>query len=201
MLQPLLHYKILDLSRVLAGPFATQLLADLGAEVLKIEPPEGDPTRQWGPPFEAGDEGESAYFRCANRGKHSLVLDLADPGDRGRLHDLLHQSDVLVENFLPDSAESLGLTWERLHAKHPKLILASVRGFASDVPASRRAGYDFTIQAESGWMSITGEPDGRPMKVGVALTDVLAALYAANGIQAALLHRKEPGKPSMWRSP
>jgi crotonobetainyl-CoA:carnitine CoA-transferase CaiB-like acyl-CoA transferase len=194
MLKPLLHYKVLDLSRILAGPFATQLLADLGAEVLKIEPPAGDPTRGWGPPFEYGDRGESAYFRCANRGKRSLVMDLADPDSQERLRDHLKQSDVLIENFLPDSAEKLGLTWERLHAKHPKLILASIRGFASDVPASRRAGYDFIVQAESGWMSITGEPEGRPMKVGVALADVLAALYAANGIQAALLHRERTGE-------
>lgn len=194
MLKPLLHFKVLDLSRILAGPFATQLLADLGAEVTKIEPPSGDPTRGWGPPFEYGDEGESAYFRCANRGKRSLVMDLTDPDHLERLRDLIKQADVLVENFLPDSAERLGLTWERLHAKHPKLILASVRGFASDVPASHRAGYDFIVQAESGWMSVTGEPDGRPMKVGMALADVLAALYAANGIQAALLHRERTGE-------
>lgn len=194
MLKPLLHYKVLDLSRILAGPFASQLLADLGADVTKIEPPEGDPTRGWGPPFEWGDHGESAYFRCANRGKRSQVMDLADPGQQEQLRELLKQSDVLIENFLPDSAERLGLTWERLHEKFPKLILASVRGFASDVPASRRAGYDFIIQAESGWMSITGEPDGRPMKVGMALVDVLAALYAANGIQGALLHRERTGE-------
>jgi crotonobetainyl-CoA:carnitine CoA-transferase CaiB-like acyl-CoA transferase len=194
MLKPLLHYKVLDLSRILAGPFATQLLADLGAEVIKIEPPSGDPTRGWGPPFEYGDQGESAYFRCANRGKRSLVMDLADPDHRSRLVDLIKQSDVVIENFLPESAEKLGFTWERLHGAHPKLILASIRGFASDVPASRRAGYDFIVQAESGWMSITGEPEGRPMKVGVALADVLAALYAANGIQAALLHRERTGE-------
>jgi crotonobetainyl-CoA:carnitine CoA-transferase CaiB-like acyl-CoA transferase len=194
MLRPLLHYKVLDLSRILAGPFASQLLADLGAEVIKIEPPAGDPTRGWGPPFEFGDQGESAYFRCANRGKRSLVMDLANPDNQGRLRELIKQSDVLIENFLPESAEKLGLTWERLHAKHPKLILASIRGFASDVPASHRAGYDFIVQAESGWMSITGEPKGRPMKVGVALVDVLASLYAANGIQAALLHRERTGE-------
>jgi crotonobetainyl-CoA:carnitine CoA-transferase CaiB-like acyl-CoA transferase len=194
VLKPLLHYKVLDLSRILAGPFATQLLADLGAEVIKIEPPSGDPTRGWGPPFEYGDQGESAYFRCANRGKRSLVMDLADSDQQDRLRDLIKQADVIVENFLPDSAERLGLTWERLHAKYPKLILASVRGFASDVPASHRAGYDFIVQAESGWMSITGEPEGRPMKVGTALADVLAALYAANGIQAALLHRERTGE-------
>lgn len=194
MLKPLLHFKVLDLSRILAGPFATQLLADLGAEVTKIEPLTGDPTRGWGPPFEYGDQGESAYFRCANRGKQTLAMDLTEPLHQERLEGLIKQADVLVENFLPESAEKLGLTWERLHAKHPKLILASIRGFASDVPACHRAGYDFIVQAESGWMSISGEPAGRPMKVGVALVDVLAALYAANGIQAALLHRERTGE-------
>jgi crotonobetainyl-CoA:carnitine CoA-transferase CaiB-like acyl-CoA transferase len=189
--KPLGHFKILDLSRILAGPFATQLLADFGAEVLKIEPPGGDPTRGWGPPF---DQGESAYFRCANRGKQSLRMNLRDPEDRDTLSELMNECDVLVENFLPDAAEDLGLTWEVLHEVHPKLIVASIRGFASDVAASRRPGYDFIIQAEAGWMSLTGEPGGRPVKVGVALADVLAALYAANGIQAALLHRERTGE-------
>jgi crotonobetainyl-CoA:carnitine CoA-transferase CaiB-like acyl-CoA transferase len=191
---PLGHFKILDLSRILAGPFATQLLADFGAEVIKVEPLTGDPTRTWGPPFEQGDQGESAYFRCANRGKRSLRMDLRDPDDRERLSELMTVADVLVENFMPESADELGLGWERIHLLFPKLIVASVRGFASDVPACRRPGYDFIIQAESGWMSITGEPDGRPMKVGVALADVLAALYAANGVQAALLHRERTGE-------
>ena len=191
---PLGHFKILDLSRILAGPFATQLLADFGAEVLKVEPPAGDPTRGWGPPFDQGDQGESAYFRCANRGKRALRFDLHSRTDRETLSGLMAAADVLVENFLPDAAEDLGFTWERIHELHPKLILASIRGFASDVAASRRPGYDFIIQAASGWMSITGEPAGRPMKVGVALADVLAALYAANGIQAALLHRERTGE-------
>ena len=194
MPSPLGHFKILDLSRILAGPFATQMLADFGAEVLKVESPEGDPTRGWGPPFEDGDQGESAYFRCANRGKRTLRMSLRDRGDRECLADLMRAADVLVENFLPETAEELGLTWERIHDQFPKLIVASIRGFASDVQACRRPGYDFIIQAESGWMSITGEPDGRPMKVGVALADVLAALYAANGIQAALLHRERTGE-------
>ena len=199
MLKPLQKFKVLDLSRILAGPFATQLLADLGAEVLKVEPPEGDPTRGWGPPFEEGDPvhpfgGESAYFRCANRGKASVVLDLHAQEGKVRLAELLKDADVLVENFLPDSADRLGLTWAKLHKAYPKLILASIRGFAPDVKASRRAGYDFIMQAESGWMSITGEAEGRPMKVGVALVDVLAALYCANGIQAALLHRERTGE-------
>ena len=194
MAKPLQKLRILDLSRILAGPFATQLLADLGAEVTKIEPPEGDPTRGWGPPFEHGDSGESAYFRCANRGKRNRVLDLHSQAGREALDGLLAEADVVVENFLPDSAERLGLTWDKLHATYPKLILASIRGFASDVKDSRRPGYDFIIQAESGWMSITGEPDGRPMKIGVALVDVLAGLYCANGVQAALLHRERTGE-------
>jgi len=194
MVKPLQRCRILDLSRVLAGPFATQLLADLGAEVLKIEPPTGDPTRGWGPPFEAGEGGESAYFLCANRGKHALRLDLDDPTHLAQLHELLGEADVVVENFLDTSATKLSLTWDRLHAAYPKLIVASVRGFASDVSAARRAGYDFIVQAESGWMSITGEPEGRPMKVGLPLVDMLAALYLANGIQGALLHRERTGE-------
>ncbi len=194
MLNPLSHFRVVDLSCVLAGPFATQLLADFGAEVQKLEPPGGDPTRGWGPPFEDGEEGESAYFRCANRGKVSRTIDLHSDEGREVLFELLKDADVLVENFRSDSADRLGLGWKRLHAKFPKLILASVRGFASDVTASRRAGYDFIIQAESGWMDITGEPEGRPMKVGVALVDVLAGLYCANGIQAALLHRERTGE-------
>lgn len=194
MPKPLSHFRIVDLSCVLAGPFATQLLADLGAEVQKLEPPEGDPSRGWGPPFDDGDTGESAYFRSANRGKVSCTVDLHTDEGREMLFDLLKDADVLVENFLADSSDRLGLGWKRLHAKFPKLILASVRGFASDVTASRRAGYDFIIQAESGWMAVTGEPDGRPMKVGVALVDVLAGLYCANGVQAALLHRERTGE-------
>ena len=194
MAKPLAHFKVVDLSCVLAGPFATQLLADLGAEVQKLEPPGGDPTRGWGPPFERGETGESAYFRCANRGKRSQVVDLHTEEGKTWLFDLLKDADVLVENFRQDSADRLGLTWKRLHAKFPRLVMASVRGFASDVAASRRAGYDFILQAESGWMAITGEPDGRPMKVGVALVDVLAGLYCANGIQAALLHRERTGE-------
>ena len=191
---PLSRFKVVDLSCVLAGPFCTQLLADLGAEVQKLEPQEGDPTRGWGPPFESGDSGESAYFRCANRGKRTRRVDLHTEAGRETLYDLLKDADVLVENFKQDSADRLGLTWKRLHARFPKLVVASVRGFASDVAACRRSGYDFIIQAESGWMAITGESEGRPMKVGVALVDVLAGLYCANGIQAALLHRERTGE-------
>ena len=191
MPKPLHNFRIIDLSRILAGPFATQLLADLGADVHKLEPPEGDATRGWGPPFEGG---ESAYFHCCNRGKTTEAIDLHADTGKARLFELLKDADVMVENFLPDSADRLGLGWKALHAKFPKLILASVRGFAGDTTDSRRPGYDFIIQAESGWMSITGEENGRPMKVGVALVDVLASLYCANGIQAALLHRERTGE-------
>ena len=194
MPKPLSQFRIVDLSCVLAGPFSTQLLADFGAEVQKLEPPGGDPTRGWGPPFAEDGTGDSAYFRCANRGKRSRSSDLHTESGRAALFDLLKEAEVLVENFQADSADRLGLGWKRLHAKFPKLILASVRGFASDVAASRRAGYDFIIQAESGWMAVTGEPEGRPVKVGVALVDVLAGLYCANGIQAALLHRERTGE-------
>ncbi len=194
MPKPLSHFRIVDLSCVLAGPFSTQLLADFGAEVQKLEPPGGDPTRGWGPPFEDREDGQSAYFRCSNRGKTTQPVDLHTEEGRTLLFDLLKDADVLVENFRSDSADRLGLGWKRLHAKFPKLILASIRGFASDVSASRRAGYDFIIQAESGWMAVTGEPEGHPMKVGVALVDVLAGLYCANGIQAALLHRERTGE-------
>ncbi len=178
----------------MAGPFATQLLADFGAEVIKIEPPTGDPTRSWGEGPTARGCGETPYFMAANRGKRSLVADLSNPEHAERLQDYIKASDVLVENFLPDTAERLGLTWERLHENYPRLILASVRGFASDVPAFRKPGYDFILQAEAGWMSITGSPDGPPTKVGVALVDVVAALYLANGIQAAMLHRERTGE-------
>lgn len=194
MSSPLVHFRILDLSRILAGPFCTQLLADFGAEVVKVEPASGDPTRTWGPPFEDGEVGSSAYFQSANRGKRSRMADLRNPAHLGRLHEILAQTDVLVENFLPDTAERLGLGWEQVHRRHPKLVVASIRGFASDVEASRRAGYDFIIQAEAGWMAATGAPDGGPTKTPAPLVDVLAALYAANGIQAALLHRERTGE-------
>jgi crotonobetainyl-CoA:carnitine CoA-transferase CaiB-like acyl-CoA transferase len=192
MKRPLSGVSIVDLSRILAGPFATQLLADLGADVAKYEPPGGDPTRQWGPPFAAN--GESAYFRCANRGKSSTEIDLDEPAARAGLDERLTRADVLVENFLPGSAARYGLDRERLRARFPRLIVASIRSFASDVEARDRAGYDFLMQAESGWMAITGEVGGRPMKVGVALVDVLAGLYLGNAIQAALLHRERTGE-------
>ncbi len=187
------HYKILDFTRALAGPLATQLLADLGAEVLKIEPPAGDPTRGWGPPFEPGTD-ESACFRAANRGKRSIALDLGDEGCRALLHELMVGADVVVENFAPESAEALGLTWECIHDRYPKLIVASVRSYASDVPASRRPGHDLVLQAESGMMSVTGDPSGPPTRAGFPAVELAAGLYLANGIQAAMLHRERTGE-------
>lgn len=189
--RPLAGIRILDLSRILAGPFATQLLADLGAEVEKIEPLGGDPTRTWGPPFAA--DGQSAYFRCANRGKSTRELDLKSATGRREIEALLGAADVVIENFLPRSARELGLEPADLRRRFPSLVVCSIRAFASDTPAAERAGYDFLMQAEAGWMQITGEPDGRPMKVGVALVDVLTGLYASNAIQAALLERTRTG--------
>ncbi len=188
-MKPLLQgIRILDLSRILAGPFATQLLADLGATVIKVEPLGGDPTRTWGPPF--APNGQSAYFRCANRGKTKIELDLRSEEGRAIVDAELRKADVVVENFLPRSARDLGLDAKALRARFPRLVIASIRSFASDTEAKDRAGYDFLMQAEAGWMQITGEVDGRPHKVGVALVDVLAGLYASNAIQAALLHRE-----------
>ncbi len=187
---PLRGVTIVDLSRILAGPIATQLLADLGADVTKVEPPEGDPTRAWGPPFV---DGESTYFRCANRGKASITVDLKDAAARAALLERIAAADVVVENFLPRSAESLGLDPTTLRARFPRLVIASIRSFASDTAARDRAGYDFLMQAESGWMAITGPVGGPPMKVGVALVDVLSGLFTANAITAALLERTRTG--------
>lgn len=184
--------QVVDVSRILAGPFCTQLLADLGADVVKVEPPSGDPTRAWGPPF-SEDDGQSAYFRSANRGKRAVALDLNSAKGRAALDELLERADVLVENFLPATARKLCLEPERVRDRHPRLIVASVRSFASDTGARARPGYDFLIQAESGWMQVTGEPAGRPMKVGFALVDVVAGLFLASGIQAALIARARDG--------
>ncbi|HEV3416625.1 MAG TPA: CoA transferase, partial [Pirellulales bacterium] len=187
--KPLDGVRVLDLSRVLAGPFCTQLLADLGADVVKVErPPLGDDTRQWGPPF-MSDDGPSAYFVSCNRGKRSLALDLALPAAREVLDDLIRAADVLIENFLPQSLEKLGLAPERLAELNPRLILASISGYGRTGPAAATPGYDLVVQATAGIMSITGEPDGMPMKIGVAITDVLTGLYAAVSVLAGLYER------------
>ncbi|MDK2125255.1 CaiB/BaiF CoA transferase family protein [Parachitinimonas caeni] len=197
------HLKVLDLSRVLAGPWATQLLADLGAEVIKIERPgTGDDTRAWGPPWlkdEAGEAtSESAYYLSTNRNKQSVAIDMAKPEGQRLLRELAAQVDVLVENFKVGGLKQYGLDYESLRVINPRLVYCSITGFGQDGPYAARAGYDFLIQGMGGLMSVTGRPDGEegagPLKVGVALTDILTGLYAANAIQAALLSRERSGQ-------
>ncbi len=193
--------KVLDLSRVLAGPWCSQTLADLGAEVTKIERPEhGDDTRSWGPPFapsKVGGTGESAYFLCANRGKRSVTLDLKDEQDRQRLLAMVDDSDVLIENFKVGTLARLGLDYDTLASRNPRLVYCSITGFGQTGPYRDRPGYDFLIQAMGGLMSITGEadenPGGGPQKIGVALTDIMTGLYASIGILAALQERERSG--------
>ncbi|MFD6068356.1 MULTISPECIES: CaiB/BaiF CoA transferase family protein [Amycolatopsis] len=184
--------RVLDFSRVLAGPFATMLLADLGATVIKVERPgTGDDTRSWGPPYD--DAGQATYFQSVNRNKTSVALDLGDPDDLAKARALALEADVVVENFRPGVMERLGLGPEVLLAANPGLILCSVTGFGSGGGAAL-PGYDLLIQAVGGLMSITGDPAGEPQKVGVALVDVLAGLFASVGILAALRHRDRTGQ-------
>jgi crotonobetainyl-CoA:carnitine CoA-transferase CaiB-like acyl-CoA transferase len=185
---PLDGIRVVDASRVLAGPFATMLLADLGADVVKVEPPDGDESRSWGPPW-WGDPSDrrSAYFASVNRNKRSVVLDLRTDDGRDALHRLLTTADLLVHNYRPATAARLGLEADALRASHPQLVVASVGGFPG-ADADRPA-YDLLAQAVSGLMSVTGEPDGPPMKVGVALLDLLAGLECAVGALAALVAR------------
>lgn len=191
---PLFGVRVLDAARVLAGPFCGQLLADLGADVIKLERPgHGDDTRGWGPPYVPGFNDLSAYFLSCNRGKRSLTLDIGDPDGITIFHRLLAKCDVLIENFRTDSAEKLGLTPDALLAKHPRLVTCSISGFGRTGPMKDAPGYDFAIQALSGLMSITGPPEGPPLKVGVAVADILTGLYASNAILAALHARARTG--------
>lgn len=181
--------RIIDMSRVLAGPLCTMMLGDLGADVIKIERPgSGDETRGWGPPFD--ERGESAYFLSVNRNKLSLAADLGDATDRRLVDDLIGDADVVVENFLPGALARRGLDPDQLVARHASLIWCTITGFG---PESERPGYDFVVQAESGWMAITGTPDGDPMKFGVALADVIAGKDAAIAILSALVARARDG--------
>lgn len=191
---PLAGLKVLDLSRILAGPMCAQILADLGADVIKVERPgSGDDTRHWGPPFLAADaegrQGPSAYYLSCNRGKRSIALDLARPEARDVLDDLLRTADVMLENFLPDTLAKLGLTPERLAALNPKLVSCSISGYGRTGPNAELPGYDLAIQASAGLMSITGEREGAPMKVGVAISDVVTGLYAAVSVLSGLIAR------------
>lgn len=193
---PLAGLRILDLSRILAGPVCTQLLADLGADVVKVERPGvGDDTRQWGPPF-LDDDGPSAYFLSCNRGKRSLAMDLAHPASRRPLVDLIRGADALVENFLPETLAKLDLSPERTREIQPRLVRCSISGFGRTGPLANVPGYDLCAQAGAGVMSITGEAEGRPLKVGVAISDVITGLYAATSVLAGLCAR-ERGMPGM----
>lgn len=184
--------RAVDLSRVLAGPYCTMLLADYGAEVIKIEQPgSGDGTRQWGPPWLGG---ESAYFLSVNRNKKSVTLNLKTAEGLAILKQLLQDADVLIENFKPGTMSRLGLDNETVRADYPRLITCSISGYGQDGPYRDRPGYDFMIQAQGGIMSITGPQDGEPSKVGVAIVDITAGLFAANAILAALYHRQETGQ-------
>ncbi len=190
-MQPLQNIRVLDLSRVLAGPYCTMVLGDLGAEVIKVEPPEGDETRGWGPPF-AG--GESAYYLCVNRNKRGMVVNLKTDEGRDILRDLAMRSDVLVENFRPGTLKKFGLDFETLHDLNPGLVYCSISGFGQTGSLRDKPGYDFMIQAMGGIMSVTGEPDGEPMKVGVAVADLFAGQNAVIAILAALQARTFTGK-------
>ena len=199
-MKPLAGVRVLDLSRVLAGPWATQLLADLGADVIKVEKPgAGDDTRHWGPPWlEHGDQKVAAYFLAANRGKRSVAIDFATEIGAALVRRMAADADVLVENFKVGGLKKFGLDAESLRAEHPRLIYASITGFGQDGPYAARAGYDYIIQGMGGLMSLTGLPDGEPgggpMRVGVAVADLFTGMYTANAILAALHHRDQTGE-------
>lgn len=191
---PLKGLKVIELARILAGPWAGQTLADLGAEVTKIESPQGDDTRGWGPPFITHDgETSAAYFHACNRGKKSIVVDLKNAEALQGLKDLIASADVLIENYKVGGLEKFGLHYEAIKAINPKLIYCSITGFGQTGPYAKRAGYDFLLQGMSGLMSVTGEPGQQPQKVGVAVTDVFTGLYSVIAIQAALTQRTITG--------
>lgn len=196
-------YRVLDLSRILAGPWCSQILADLGAEVIKIEKPQhGDDTRKWGPPWlkdNAGnDTRESAYYLSANRGKHSVAIDLSTPEGQALIQKMVIESDVLIENYKAGSLKKYGLDYESLSQLNPKLVYCSITGFGQHGPRAAEPGYDFIIQGMGGMMSVTGErddlPGGGPQKAGLAFADLTTGLYAAIAIQAALLSREKTGE-------
>ncbi|WP_158814333.1 CaiB/BaiF CoA-transferase family protein [Methylocapsa sp. S129] len=197
-MKPLEGLKVLELARILAGPWAGQTLADLGADVIKAERPgAGDDTRVWGPPFIAGDEGErldAAYFHSCNRGKRSIAIDFEKPEGQAIIRQLAARSDVLIENFKTGGLSKYGLDYESLKAINPKLIYCSITGFGQTGPYAARAGYDFIIQGMAGMMDLTGDPDGEPQKSGVAIADIFTALYSVVAIQSALVRRAITGE-------
>ncbi|SMF71732.1 Crotonobetainyl-CoA:carnitine CoA-transferase CaiB [Xaviernesmea oryzae] len=195
---PLSGIRVIELARVLAGPWAGQMLADMGADVIKVENPDGgDDTRAWGPPFVEGKNGENlsaAYYHSTNRGKRSIAVDLKTEEGKEIVRRLAATADVLIENFKLGGLTKYGLDYESLRKINPKLIYCSITGFGQDGPYANLAGYDYIVQGMSGFMSITGEPDGEPMKAGVAIADIFTGIYAVTAIQAALIHAMKSGE-------
>ncbi len=195
MSAPLEGIRVIELARILAGPWAGQTLADLGADVIKVEAPEGDDTRRWGPPFidREGDRS-AAYFHATNRGKRSITVDFRTAEGQETVRRLVAGADVLIENFKLEGLKKYGLDWDSLRKVNPRLVYCSITGFGQTGPYAHRAGYDFIIQGMAGLMSVTGETDGQPQKVGVAVTDVFTGIYAATAILAALIQRGRTGE-------
>ncbi|GAB1478513.1 CaiB/BaiF CoA-transferase family protein [Paracoccaceae bacterium] len=197
---PLEGVKVIELARILAGPWAGQTLADLGADVIKVEAPEGDDTRRWGPPFierqnpDGSIDRSAAYFHATNRGKRGITCDFRTPEGQETVRRLVADADVVIENFKVGGLAKYGLDWDSLRAVNPRLVYCSITGFGQTGPYAHRAGYDFIIQGMAGLMSVTGEPDGQPQKVGVAVTDVFTGVYAATAILAALVQRGRTGE-------
>jgi crotonobetainyl-CoA:carnitine CoA-transferase CaiB-like acyl-CoA transferase len=191
---PLMGIKVLELARILAGPWCGQTLADLGADVIKVESPEGDDTRKWGPPWiERDGEKAAAYYHACNRGKRSVTADFTQDEGRALVLDLAREADVLIENFKVGGLKKYSLDYESLKAVNPRLIYCSITGFGQDGPYAARAGYDFMIQGMSGIMDLTGDPAGEPQKIGVAFADIFTGVYSVVAIQAALIAREKTG--------
>jgi crotonobetainyl-CoA:carnitine CoA-transferase CaiB-like acyl-CoA transferase len=189
-MRPLDGIRVVDLTRILSGPYCTMTLADLGAEVIKIEPPQGDDTRLWGPPFVAG---ESTYFLSVNRNKQSIILDLKSETGKQALWDLIGHADVVIENFRPGTLEKLGFGWDAVHARHPRVIYVSISGYGQTGPLANLPGYDLIAQGEGGLMGVTGEPGRPPVKVGFSIADLGAGMWATIGTLAALRAREQTG--------
>ncbi|TPW27542.1 CaiB/BaiF CoA transferase family protein [Pararhizobium mangrovi] len=194
---PLNGLRVVELARILAGPWIGQTLADLGADVVKVEAPAGDDTRGWGPPFVEGEDGEAldaAYFHACNRGKRSIVVDFRTPEGQETVRRLVERSDVLIENFKLGGLAKYGLDYESLKAVNPRLVYCSITGFGQDGPYAGRAGYDYIVQGMGGIMDLTGDPEGEPQKIGVAFADIFTGLYGTIAIQAALAERQRTGE-------
>lgn len=200
MSSPLAGIRVVELARILAGPWAGQIMADLGAEVIKVESPEGDDTRQWGPPFieRTAPDGtldrSAAYFHVANRGKRSVICDFRTPEGQARVRELVADADVVIENFKVGGLARYGLDWRSLREVNPRLVYCSITGFGQTGPYASRAGYDYILQGMSGLMSVTGDPAGQPQKTGVAIVDLFTGVYAVVGVLAALHQRQATGR-------